>query len=476
MSLEGHTCKNPRGILTDEQIAVIHRRTLDVLEEVGVVFEGEEAIRILESGGCEADHTSGRVRFPGRLVKECIGRCPSSFTIKARNPKYDLEVGDPRVYFQSCPGLYISDLETGERREPVLDDVGKMVRILDALEEIHIALAPTGTIADKPPQVIYEWIMAEAIRNTEKVVAGANFYGCAKWMIEMARVTDQQIYGQVNPTSPLTYTKEQIRGGLLYVRSGNPICICTGPVVGATSPATLAGTLVLQNAEHLAGVLLLQLDSPGAPVTLASYPHIMDMRTGLPYIGGVEIGLLGVALAQIARHYGIPSHPEFPWSDSKTTDEQAAYEKAMQIVLCALAGSNLMTNGGGLEGEKLWSPVQLVIDNEINAMAGRILDGINVTDETLAVDIIKEVGPLPGNYLKTRHTQVSWRAEQFIPRLSDRVTYETWVKQGSKDVVERARERALDILRTHEVPPLSKEQDREVDRIVKAAEKEKLGL
>jgi len=474
MPLKGHVCKNPKDVLTDEEVGMIHRSTLDILSDVGVVFGGDEALGILESGGCEVDRASGRVRFAGQLVEECIERCPSQFVIKARHPDYDLEIGGDRLYFQSHPGLYIVDLETGERREPSLYDIGPMVRLLDALDEIHLPIMPTNTIFEKPPQVMMEWVTAEMMRNTQKVGAGGVFQGCAKWVVEMAEVTGQQVYGQINPVSPLNYSQEQVEGGLEYVNAGHPICILPGPTLGANSPATLAGTLVLQNAEHLAGVVLVQLCRPGAPVTIASYPHVMDMRNGSPCIGGVEVGLLGMALAQIGRRYGIPSHPEFPISDSKALDEQAAIEKAMTAVLLAEAGANLISNGGALEAEKVWSPVQLVIDNEINGMVGRILDGITVTEKTLAVDVITEVGP-SGNFLRTRHTQRMWRQEQFLPELADRLGYATWKAQGSRDITERARERALEIVRTHQVPPLPEEQNRELDRIVKAAEKEKLG-
>jgi trimethylamine--corrinoid protein Co-methyltransferase len=244
--------------------------------------------------------------------------------------------------------------------------------------------------------------------------------------------------------------------------------------MGANSPATLAGTLVLQHVEHLAGVVLVQLARPGAPVVLASYPHVMDMRTGAVCIGGIETALLGTALAQIGRRCGVPTHAQFPMTDSKMLDEQAAIEKAMGVVLLAEAGPALISNGGALEAEKVWSPVQLVIDNEINAMVGRVLRGITVTEETLALDTIEEVGPR-GHYLSTLHTLRTWQSEQFLPDLADRLEYEAWKAEGSKTIVDRARERALDILRTHEVPPLSDEQDQELDKIVRAAEREKLG-
>lgn len=472
--MRGHTCQDPKDLLTEAQVDRIHTGTLKVLSRVGVKFDNDLALDILKRGGCTVDRSSGQVRFPPALVQECVRRCPSRFTISARNRGYDLDIGGDRLYFQSHPGLYLSDLETGQRREATLADIGPLCRLVDAMEEIHLAIMPTATICDKPPPVMVEWVTAEQMRNTQKVTAAGVFQGCAKWVIEMAQVTDQQVYGQINPISPLRYPGDQIDGGLAYVDAGHPVCILPGPTVGASSPATLAGTLVLQNAEHLAGLVLIQLHRPGAPVTLASYPHVLDMRKGAPCIGGVEVGLLGAALAQLGRYYGIPSHPEFPLSDSKAMDEQASLEKALTAVLLAGAGANLISNGGALEAEKVWSPVQLVIDNEINAMVGRVLAGIVVTDETLALDVICEVGSV-GNYLGTMHTLRTWRKEQYLPRLADRQGYESWQDQGSKEITERARERAMDLLRTHQVPPLTREQDRELNRILVAAEEEKLG-
>ncbi|MDP7643660.1 MAG: trimethylamine methyltransferase family protein [Anaerolineales bacterium] len=475
MPLPGHVCNNPKDLLTDLEMDTIHASTLEILGDVGVVFGDDRALEILKSGGCRVEHSTGRVRFPGQLVEECLQLCPSRFSIKARNPAYDLDVGGDRLYFQSHPGLYLSDLETGERREASLQDIGPLVRLIDALDEIHLAIMPTATIAEKHPAVMTEWVTAEQMRNTQKVTAHGAFHGCARWVVEMAAVTEQQVYGQINPVSPLHYPQDQIEGGLDFVSAGHPICILPGPTLGANSPATLAGTLVLQNAEHLAGVVLVQLFRPEAPVTLASYPHVMDMRNGAPCIGGVEVGLLGAALAQIGRRYGIPSHPEFPMTDSKALDEQTAFEKAMSLVLLAEAGANLISNGGALEVEKMWSPVQLVIDNELNGMVARIMDGITVDANTIALDVIKEVGP-SGNFLETKHTRRTWRSEQFLPVLADRVGFETWKAQGSRDITHRAQERAMELISTHEVPPLSEHQDKELDRIVKATEREKLTL
>jgi trimethylamine--corrinoid protein Co-methyltransferase len=474
MPLDGYIFRDPKGPLPDRDLGLIHDGTLRILSTTGVVFAHEEALNILERGGCQVSRTDGRVRFPPSLVESCIEQCPPRFTIRARNRAYDLEVGGQRLHFQSHPGLYLLDLESSARREATLDDIGPLVRLIDAMDEIHLSIMPTSTISDRPAPVMIEWITADQMRNTQKVTAAGVFGGCVPWVIEMAQVTGQQLYGQINSVSPLIYPKEQVEGGLAYVRAGHPLCILPGPTLGANSPVTLAGSLVLQNAEHLAAVVLLQLARPGAPITLGCYPHLMDVRDASLCIGAVEIGLLGAALAQIARRYAIPSHPEIPLTDSKCLDEQTALEKAMTVVLLAEAGAHLISNGGALQTEKAWSPVQLLIDNEINGMAGRMLKGIAVTDETLALDVIEGVGH-GGNYLEHTHTLRFWREEQFLPRLANRQTHESWLAGGARDLVEQAKERAQELLRTHQVPPLPEEQDRELGRIVQAAEAQKLG-
>ena len=473
MPLQAHLCRDPHDLLAAEDVERIHESALRVMSRTGVTFAGGRALAILRRGGCSVDEASGRVRFPAALVAECLACCPPSFVLRARSRSHDLEIGGAALYFQSHPGLYLAGLEDGERRLARLADIGPLTRLLDALDEIHLSIMPTSTIADLPAAIMIEHIAAEQMRNTQKVTAHGVFQGCAPWVIEMARITDQQVYGQINPVSPLSYPAEQVEGGLAYVEAGHPVCILPGPTLGASSPATLAGTLVLQTAEHLAGVVLIQLARPGAPVTLGGYPHVLDMRHGALAIGAVEVALMGAALAQICRRYRLPSHPEFPLTDAKVLDEQAAAEKAMGLLLLAQAGANLVSNGGALEAEKLWSPVQLVIDAELNGMAGRVLDGVHVSDETLAVDVIDQVGPL-GTFLRAKHTRRVWRAEQYLPDLADRQTYTAWLEAGSRDITDRARERARTLMRDHQVPPLAEEQDQELGRLLRRAAQAKL--
>jgi trimethylamine--corrinoid protein Co-methyltransferase len=238
----------------------------------------------------------------------------------------------------------------------------------------------------------------------------------------------------------------------------------------------MAGTLVLQNAEILGGTVLAQLTNPGCGVLYMGYSTPMDMRYGSMASGAVEVGLMAVGTAQLARFYGMPSGVFFPMTDAKTPDPQAVFEKHLQTYLCATAGVNYIMPLGGLDNEGAHSPVQMIIDHEVCRMVGKVLEGIIVDDEHLAIDLIKQVGPPPGNYLKTKHTRTHWQDEYLLSEVIVRENYKAWVSEGSKGIVERASQVALHLMETHQPEPLPPEADRELARILRAAEKEKLKI
>jgi trimethylamine--corrinoid protein Co-methyltransferase len=470
------TVKDRMKILPETDIERIHYGALDVLERTGILFDDPEALQILEDAGCEVDSDKKLVKFPPGLVEDCIRKVPSSFTIRARDPKNDQRVGGRNVYFATFPAVNMRDLETGERRLSTVKDVGELATIVDALDNIHSPFFPVAVIADKPPKLCMEWILAELIRHSTKAQHGASFFGSPKWHVEIAKATNQVILGSVAPVPPLTYPKEMVDGLLTYSRAGFPVEINAALAMGATGPVTLAGALVQHHAENMAGIVLVQLVRPGNPVACGSYTQVMDMRYGTLAPGAIENGLIAAALSQIYHHFDIPVWMFFPLTDSKLPDAQAAYEKAMQLMLCAMSGVNYISFAGGTEDEQCFSAAQLIIDNEMAGMMGRVLQGIDVTDETLAIDLIHEIGPLPGSFLGTEHTRNLWKtAEIYKPTLSDRLTWEKWRDKGSKDIATVAWEKAREILKTHEPTPLPEEVDAELDRILEAAAKEKLG-
>ena len=249
-----------------------------------------------------------------------------------------------------------------------------------------------------------------------------------------------------------------------------PVVVPAEPLCGATSPITLAGNLVVQNVDSLAGVMLAQLTSPGTPTLYGCVSSTTDLRD-LKYLSGaVEMGLINAAAAQMAQFYQLPIYVTAGMSDSKVNDAQAGYESAITSLLVALAGGNYIHDAAGmLENCLLSSFEQYVIDNEMLGMVARILEGIRVTPETLSFDAIKQVGP-KGNFLGLRHTLDHILPEHYIPGLFDRSTLETWEANGSKDIREVAREKAREILATHTPEPLPPEIEAELDGILKEAE------
>lgn len=473
MPIKGYSCRNPLELLRPDELEEIHRGSLEILEDPGVVFEDDEALDILSRSGCRVDRSRNLVQFPPQLVESCIGEAPERFTLRARNPEYELTFGGERVYFGNFATRDLIDPETGLRRSPLISDLAEITRLCDALKEVHFIIQPFAYLQDAPANLLGEWIYATVVRNTEKITNGPSFFGSAPGIVRIAETVGQDVLGGICAASPLTYPADQAQGIIAFTRSNNPVLILSGPSMGATGPGTVAGSLVLQNAEILAGLVLAQLVNPGIGVLYTGYFTPMDMRYGTMAGGAIEVGLGAVATAQLARRYRIPSGIWSPMTDAKIPDSQSTYEKSTQIMLSALAGLNFSIPIGGHENESAHSLEQIMIDHEVCAMAGRYLDGVRVDKVTMAVDLIREVGPIPGNYLAKKHTLKWWPREYLIPPLSNKEPFDRWEKGGSRAIASVARKRAEEIIRTHPAPDLDPGVDREISRILKVVERAK---
>ncbi len=473
MALQGLYCKEPIRLLSQGETEAIHEKSLEILAETGVVFQWEPALKVLEGAGCQVDHGSRLVKFPADVVRHALKLCPGIVEAKARDPNNDLEITKNRVYFapQASPFLY--DLDTGVKRPGTLKDIAEITTIQDALENVHAVFTSLEVLSDVPGNVQMESVLAQQLRHTTKAINGLGFTFCARWHIEMAKAAGVQLVGAFTCSPPLTYPADQCDGLMRFAEAGWGGMMCPGVSSGATGPATLAGTLLQQNAEVLAGAVLAQAVHPGVGYMFSTESMPMDMRSGHEAIG-IEQYMIASANAQMACFYGVPSASFNSFTRGKyPTDQQVGYEKAMAALLQAQAGVNYIIGAGGIDDESCYSIEQLIIDNEMYGMIARLLRGITVNEETLAAVVIKKVGPIPGNYLAEAHTRKWWKQEQFLPTLSYRLSYEEWVRDGSKDVAARAKERAKAILRTHTVPPLPEDVDREISRILVAAAKEK---
>ncbi len=471
--LKGFTRKfKPLEILTEEQIQAIHRGTLDILETTGVRVEHDRALEIFADHGCEVDAKEKRVRIPGYLVEGCLRRCPSSFALRARDPKNNVRIGGNTLYFAHNVGMRYLDLDTWETRPGTLKEHNDAIKILDALDTVHM-LVPHQfymDMKDVSPFMMQLEGLVSGIRNSSKVVSAGYSYDWELFAIKLGKALGIDVRGTMTVSPPLTLYQDCCEAGFRYAEAGFPIAIASGAAFGGTGPATLAGSTVTNNAEIMAALVLVQLIRPGTGVLACDFTFPMDMQYGNPVFGAMGSALHQVMFDQLWRWYGVPSSNwHAGYTNSKKIDFQAGYERTMTTLLYALAGDNVCTLHGSVYGELAYHPVMSIIDDDVAGWIGRFLEGVEVNDETLAIDLIEKVGPIPGQYLNTEHTRKWWRKEQFIPKVADREPYPGWLKKGKKDTVELAKERMAEILAKHEPKPLTPEQDKAIAEILEEA-------
>ena len=472
-------------ILSDSDIERIHGSALKILWRTGVEVREDQAFEILKKAGCP---TNGKtVRIPDHLVKEAIQSAPKTFTLYGRDPDFKVRLEDRMVYYEPMIGrLNILDLETGLRRRTTLDDVAKLIRVADALE--HYTLLHSGAIMPHiegvPDEVAHVHGYFTSVKNSSKVIKGVvRGKEKARDCIRMAAVIaggeealkkQPNIFTTCNVISPLEYMVEQTEGLIEYAKVGLPVDIASEPQCGATSPVTMAGTLAQQTAEILGMVVISQLVNPGTPVLMGTVAAAMDLRNGMIALGGVEAALLNVAHAQMAQFYGIPSRGTGSNTESKNLDMQAGYEKAITLSLPALAGINMIFYPGTMDHAMTVSLESLVIDHEICGMIDRILKGVSVTEETIGLDLIDKVGP-GGHFLNQKHTMKHLREEHFLPKLSDRDSYEIWTEKGKRGIREQAKEQVGKILAEHIPLPMDSAVEKELLSIIQTVEQRELG-
>ena len=462
----------PLEILSKEQVERIHQGTLDVLWKTGIKLESEKHVDFFAENGCKVDDRDNRVRFPGELVEECLSRCPGSFRLRARDPNNDLIIDGERVYFAPFAGMDTVDLETWEPRQATREEYYDYVTVLDALENVHLlnSYPYFGFQGVAPEMAVLEGNAAK-IRNSAKFQIAPNTRGAQIFNLEMAKAVDSEIMQVLEVASPLMFSDAQIESAFLYSKNDVPTRLASGLISGATGPATIAGSLVSNNAETIASLVMLQLMKPGTRVIARNCVFPQNMRTGAPQFGSVSISLFQVAFGQVWRKYRIPTEAiAVGPSSSKKADFQAGYEKMCGGLSAALSGANVVYFLGGIHGELSAHPIQAILDNDVVGMIGRFLEGVDVSEETLAIDLIQEVGPIPGHFLGKAHTRKWWKTEQYLPRAADDMTYPEWLESGKKDCIDYARERMEEILSSHKVSlPLSVQQEQEIEGILRQA-------
>jgi len=472
--VEGFTGKRVGSsfALTEEECRRVHAAVVRILEKGGMRCDDERAAKLYEQAGCTLEDDGRLVKIPEQVVADAFTTCPSGFTIHGREPKNDVAIGTGEVHFATMTGRYIRDVRTGERRKATRQDAVEGARMADALENVHGLYKSVMWIYDEPKIINSQILVGEMMKNTTKGMTWVYNTGAPNEIPDLVKLWQiaaggaealrerPHVLGHVIVNPPRVIDVNYTDWMIGFADAGIPITVYSATMAGATGPATLAGMMVQVIAETVALVVLAQAYKPGHPLCFCSFNPSMDMRTGLWSFGNPEYSTLGTGIAAMARYYGVPC-VAFGNTDSCDTDQQAAYEKAMVLFNYALAGISLTWTLSGTAGFNFCAWDQMVVDNEVAAFVGHYLKGIRVDDERLSEETILKVGPLPGSYMHEEHTRRWYRDEFLMPELSNREFFETW-ERGHTELQEKAKQKALEILDTHESPVPGEVQD-EID-------------
>ena len=464
----------PLEYLSQEQMRDIHSAALEILEDCGTVIHHEKAVGLLHQAGAHVKDDR-QVFIPGGLVEWAIRRAPSRVTIYDRNGNPSMFLEGRNVYFgtgSDCPNLL--DSFTGERREFLADDVADAVRLVDALPNIDFTMS-MGLAPDFRSEWQYQQKYAIMIRKSTKpqVITAAD-KACLNDIVDIAaavtggraELSRKPIFVLYDePTSPLVHIKEALEKLMFMAENNLPTNYSPGIMAGGTSPVTMAGAIAQANAEILAGLVIHQLKNSGAPFIFGAGMSPMDMQSMQPTYSSPEAMITQAGLCQIGRClYDLPTWGFGGCSASKLADQQAVNEAVAYIMMAGWMGTNLVHDVGYLEFGLTYSFDLLVMCDEFIGQVRRMMEGIRVDREHLAVEPIKRVGP-GGHFLQDKHTLDHFR-ENWQPDLTDRRTYEDWKANGAKSMVERTRDKVRHILDNHRPQPLPAEVDAEIDRIL----------
>ncbi len=465
-------------ILNPEGVQRIHEATLHIIATTGVRFPSKRALEIWEKNGAQVDHDTMVVKAPRELIEEAIKLCPPAYILAARDQEQDLPLDGNHVYLgtDGC-GVQIIDLHSGELRTTKLDDVADIARISDATEEIAFHWVPVSA-QDKPAESRGLHELKAVWENSTKHVQTESIYNEAEAYaaVEMAKLIagDAATLRRRPPlsimqcsASPLGHDGGSLDAALIIAETGIPVGFMTMSSCLTTAPATLAGNLVVGNAEVMSAAALIQLAHPGAPFFYAAAQTSSDLRSGAYTGGGPEDFLFGAATNVLADFYDIPLSMGSFATGAKEPNWQAGIDNSLSTFMACVVMSDMLLGVGMLHGSRIWSYAQMLMDCEIFDIVYSMMKGIAVNEETLALDAIDAVGP-HGHFLAQKHTLKHMR-ELWMPKYMDRRPYEVWLEKGD-NASDWALEKARQLYDSHQPEPLDPKIGQEFTRIIAAVE------
>jgi trimethylamine--corrinoid protein Co-methyltransferase len=453
-----------QSALKAEDIRKIHAQSLDVLDSVGIDYKTPRALEVLEQYGCQVEYDKTWARIPSDLVEWAVEQSPRNVVLHARNPEHDVYLDGGRSHHTTdSQGTQAIDLETGKIHDSCSTDLDKMLLLADALDNTEIVNISISA-SDVPAHLRTIYHFCRGFTLTDKHIrTGVLNARQVPYLVEMTKIVTgsdsfQPIFSAVDCTiSPLMHDGSMTEACIELARLGVPILVYPMPLAGGTSPVTLGGTILLHNIEFLSGLVLFQCANPGTPIVYGTGASQLDMQTGR--YGGSANGVgMGCALLNMARYYGLPANLWGLSTKSKQLDAQYGFEAIAAALLATLAGADEIYGLGLLGEAQIFSLEKMVIDNHLISQIGHMVTPIRVDDESLQVNLIKEVG-IGGEYLTKKDTLKFTRSE-YVPR---------WPPYGT-ELIELATKEALDILRNHTPPSLPLGANDDMEMLLKEAD------
>jgi len=477
-----HNRYAPMAILSDDQIEAIHQTSMRILEEIGMDFLHEEALEVWRTVGAEVVPGSQRGRFDRALIEELVAKAPSTFTLHARNPAHNLPIGGANAVFCSVGSApNVSDIEGG-RRVGNFADYNDLVRLMQALNIVHLHGGYPVEPVDLPPATRHLDCLQSFVTLSDKVF---HAYSLGRTRIldalEITRIgrgvtmeqlkREPSLFTIVNTSSPLRLDGPMIEGLIEMARHGQVVTVTPFTLSGAMAPATIAGALAQQNAEALATIALIQAVAPGAPSMYGGFTSNVDMKSGAPAFGTPEYAKAVLAGGQLARRYGLP-YRSSNVNACNVVDAQAAYESMMSIWPTTLGQANMVMHAAGwMEGGLVASFEKAILDAEMLQMMAEFLKPLTLDEDSLGFEAIREVQP-GGHFFGAAHTLARYETAFYAPILSDWRNFESWREAGAETATQRAHTLYKRILAAFEPPAFDPALAEELDAFVSRRKEE----
>lgn len=460
-------------LLDEEGTELIHSEAMKVLSEIGIDFYLPEALEILKEHG--ADVQDQTVRFDPALVEEYIAKAPSSFQQIARNPENSLSIGGDHIVFAPVYGPpFVHDMERG-RREATLEDFQNFVKLAYLSPYMHHSGGTIVEPTDKPTATRHLDMLYAHIKYSDKPFMGSVMSGeNAQDSVEMARILfgeaeieqNPALISLINISSPRRLDDRMLAALTVYARANQATIVTPFILSGAMAPVTLAGTLIQQNAEALAGIVYAQMVRAGAPIVYGSFMTNVDLKSGAPVFGSPESQLALVAGAQMARRYNLPFRSGGMFASSKIPDAQAAYESVMTMLPAVQSGVNFILHAAGwLENGLSAGYEKFVLDCEILGMLHTYVKGIDLSEDARAMESLRSVPP-GGHHLGTPHTMQRFQDAFYRAELFDYNDVDTWVEEGSTSASQRASQVVAQRLADYQAPKIDESLDEQLQSFI----------